>query len=90
MTWSDFFLLLFLYLTNFTPCGRSVPLQQLIHEFHNLSCITEINELFHDILIYWDAPVYIYIYYLFFIIIIIANIDNTLVYRDQFLLLTRF
>ncbi len=27
----------------------------LIHEFHNLSWITEINELFHDILIYWDA-----------------------------------
>ncbi len=32
----------------------------LIHEFHNLSWITEINELFHDILIYWDAPVYSY------------------------------
>ncbi len=30
----------------------------LIHKFHNLSWITEINELFHDILIYWDAPVY--------------------------------
>ncbi len=30
----------------------------LIHEFHNLSWITEINELFHDILIYWDAPIY--------------------------------
>ncbi len=29
----------------------------LIHEFHNVSWITEINELFHDILIYWDAPV---------------------------------
>ncbi len=29
----------------------------LIHEFHNLSWITEINELLHDILIYWDAPV---------------------------------
>ncbi len=29
----------------------------LIHEFHNLSWITEINELFHNILIYWDAPV---------------------------------
>ncbi len=27
----------------------------LIHEFHNLSWITEINELFHNILIYWDA-----------------------------------
>ncbi len=30
----------------------------LIHEFHNLSWITEINELFHDIRIYWDAPVF--------------------------------
>ncbi len=30
----------------------------LIHEFHNLSWITEINKLFHDILIYWDVPVY--------------------------------
>ncbi len=29
----------------------------LIHEFHILSWITEINELFHHILI-WDAPVY--------------------------------
>ncbi len=27
------------------------------NEFHNLSWITEINELFHDILIYGDAPV---------------------------------
>ncbi len=25
----------------------------LIHEFHNLSWITEINELFHDIIV-WD------------------------------------
>ncbi len=32
----------------------------LIHEFHNVSWITEINELFYDILIYWDAPVYIH------------------------------
>ncbi len=30
----------------------------LIHKFHNLSWITEINELFHDILIDWDAPVH--------------------------------
>ncbi len=28
-----------------------------IHEFHNFSWITEINELFHNILIYWDATV---------------------------------
>ncbi len=35
-----------------------VQLIYLIHKFHNLSWITEINELFHDILIYWDAPVF--------------------------------
>ncbi len=29
----------------------------LIHKFYNLSWITEINKLFHDILLYWDAPV---------------------------------
>ncbi len=29
-----------------------------MHKFPNLSWITEINELFHNILIYWDAPVY--------------------------------
>ncbi len=31
----------------------------LIHEFHNLSWITEINGLFHHILIYWDAEYWI-------------------------------
>ncbi len=36
----------------------------LIHEFHNLSWITEITELFHDILIYWDAPVDTVLYFL--------------------------
>ncbi len=46
----------------------------LIHEFHNLNWITEINELFHDILIYWDAPVYcvfaiLYIAYLYIILL---------------------
>ncbi len=29
----------------------------LIHKFLNLSWITEINLLFHNILICWDAPV---------------------------------
>ncbi len=33
----------------------------LIHEFHHLSWITEITELFHDILIYWDAPVCLHV-----------------------------
>ncbi len=34
----------------------------LIHEFQKFSTswITEINELFQDILIYWDAPVYVF------------------------------
>ncbi len=38
----------------------------LINELHNVSWITVINELFHDILIYWDAPICMYtvgIYY---------------------------
>ncbi len=34
-----------------------------IHKFHSLSRITEINELFHDIQIYWDAPVYVIVYF---------------------------
>ncbi len=38
----------------FSLCALNL---NLAHEFHNLSWITEINELFHDILIYWDAPV---------------------------------
>ncbi len=33
----------------------------LIHKFHNLSWITEINKLFHDILIYWDVEICLYI-----------------------------
>ncbi len=28
------------------------------NKFHNLSLTAEINDLFHNILIYWDAPVY--------------------------------
>ncbi len=35
-----------------------VHLIYLIHEFHNLSWIAEINLLFHGTLIYWDAPVH--------------------------------
>ncbi len=37
----------------------------LIHEFHNMSWITEINELLNDILNYWDEPV-----------LTVFNIDN--------------
>ncbi len=40
-------------------CSVCVHWIYLIHKFHNLSWITEINELFHDILIYRDAPVMI-------------------------------
>ncbi len=53
----------------------------LIHEFHNLSWITEINfepwnKLFHDILIYWDACVCV-------IIIIIISGAHILFYVLQ-------
>ncbi len=44
-------------LTYFSLCA----LIYLIHEFHNLSWIIEINELFHDIPIYLDAPVYAFV-----------------------------
>ncbi len=51
-----------------------------LYKFHFLNGISEINQLFDDILIIWPAPVYIYIYiyiyiynkkhnYLFFIIL---------------------
>ncbi len=39
----------------------SLCVLNLIQEFHNLSWITEINELFHNILIYWDAAICIVI-----------------------------
>ncbi len=45
----------------------------LIHEFHSLSRITEINLLSHDILIYWDAPIFsgewVIIIFVYFIIL---------------------
>ncbi len=41
------------YLNYFSLCALN-----LIHEFHNLTLIPEINELFHNIIIYWDAPVH--------------------------------
>ncbi len=43
----------------YTIMGKTADLidVQLKHEFHYLSWITEINKLFQDILIYWDAPV---------------------------------
>ncbi len=40
-----------------TTTSVCVHLIYLIHEFHNLSWITKINEFFADIVIYWDAPV---------------------------------
>ncbi len=39
-------------LNYFSLCALNL----FIHEFHNLSWITEINELFHDIIIYWEPP----------------------------------
>ncbi len=51
----------------------------LIHEFHNLSWNTEINELFHDILIYWDAPVWEWL-----------NVIDYIIYSFAFLLLISY
>ncbi len=42
-------------------------------KFHFLNGISEINQLFDDILIIWPAPVYIYIY--IYIIYIDIDID---------------
>ncbi len=36
-----------------------------LYKFHFLNGISEINQLFDDILIIWPAPVYIYIYYIY-------------------------
>ncbi len=36
-----------------------------LYKFHFLNGISEINQLFDDILIIWPAPVYIYIYIIF-------------------------
>ncbi len=33
-----------------------------LYKFHFLNGISEINQLFDDILIIWPAPVYVYIY----------------------------
>ncbi len=62
----------------------------LIHEFHNLSWITEINELFHDILIYWDAPacpiffgnVHILIYFVSIFVHAFSSQSLFLLYKD--------
>ncbi len=41
-----------------------------LYKFHFLNGISEINQLFDDILIIWPAPVYIYIYiYIFFTVL---------------------
>ncbi len=48
----------FLLLTSFLK--MLISFSSRILQFHNLSWITEINELFHNILIYWDAPVCVY------------------------------
>ncbi len=38
-----------------------------LYKFHFLNGISEINQLFDDILIIWPAPVYIYILVLYII-----------------------
>ncbi len=40
-----------------------------LYKFHFLNGISEINQLFDDILIIWPAPVYIYILYIIFVIL---------------------
>ncbi len=40
-----------------------------LYKFHFLNGISEINQLFDDILIIWPAPVYIYIYIYLYIFI---------------------
>ncbi len=52
----------------------------LIHEFHNLIWITEINELFHNILIYWDAPVLKHCEWLGLAYYILWSIDSIYIY----------
>ncbi len=40
-----------------------------LYKFHFLNGISEINQLFDDILIIWPAPIYIYIYiYIYYFI----------------------
>ncbi len=57
-----------------------------LYKFHFLNGISEINQLFDDILIIWPAPVYIYIYRkvttlnLFNLIIYISFIIKKLVF----------
>ncbi len=42
-----------------------------LYKFHFLNGISEINQLFDDILIIWPAPVYmLYLYYIFNILYI--------------------
>ncbi len=46
-----------------------------LYKFHFLNGISEINQLFDDILIIWPAPVYIYIYiYIYILLIILISV----------------
>ncbi len=58
-----------------------MQLLNLINKFHNLSWITEINELFHNILIYWDAPV---LYILQLYICIQGELDDGSLYLHMY------
>ncbi len=55
----------------------------LIYEFHNWSWITELNELFHDILIYWDAPVLSYILYILKVLRIKVKVFTVLFWKKM-------
>ncbi len=39
-----------------------------LYKFHFLNGISEINQLFDDILIIWPAPVYIFFFFFFFLV----------------------
>ncbi len=51
-----------------------------LYKFHFLNGISDINQLFDDILIIWPAPVYAYIVTLILFICLI-QIQNTEMYR---------
>ncbi len=47
-----------------------------LYKFHFLNGISEINQLFNDILIIWPAPVYIYSFCNFYVFVILAVFFN--------------
>ncbi len=48
-----------------------------LYKFHFLNGISEINQLFDDILIIWPAPVYIYIYIYIYIYMYCGEVEGS-------------